>query len=563
MPPRKRGSPRPDQYAQDVLSGAVAAGKLVRLACDRQARDLGRQNANDFPYYFDAEAAALAVEFVEAFCRHSKGEWAGTQVALEPWQKFVLAVIFGWKRAKDGLRRYKTAYLEVARKNGKSTLLAAIGLYLLVADNEPGAEVYSAATKKDQARIIFDEAVRMVGASPELKTLVRSFRNNMHVLETHSKFEPLSADEHSLDGLNIHGGLIDELHAHKTRAVYDVLETATGSRRQPLIFNITTAGVAFPNSICLELRNYGEKVLAGILDDESFFAAVFTIDEGDDWTDPAVWVKANPNIGVSVKEDDLVSKCRKAKETPSAQNNFKTKHLNVWVNSRSKWVPVERWDACREDFDLQELQGRECYAGLDLSTTTDISALVLVFPWGEGVYRVLPFFWVPKENADLRARRDRVPYPQWIKDGHIDATEGNVIDYDGVRLTIRELAKVYKIKELAADPWNATQILQQLQEQDGFQVYEMRQGFVSMSAPMKQLEVLVTSGRLRHDGNPVLRWMFDNVSVKTDPAGNIKPDKDKSAERIDGVVGLIMGIDRAVLRKTEVNPYADGGVFAV
>ncbi len=555
-----------EQYAHDCQSGAVVASELVKLTTLRHINDRKRSEANDpdFPYYFDEESGQYVIDFIETFCCHSVGEWAGQPFLLEPWQKFIIWCLFGWKKQSDGNRRFKTAMIHIARKAGKTQLLAAIGLYLLIADGEPAAEIYSAATKKDQARILFDESRRMVMASPHLKALVQSFRGNMNVPETHAKFEPLSSDENTLDGLRVHGALIDELHSHKTRHVYDVLETATASRRQPLVVCITTSGFPFPDSICLELLGYGERILKGIIKDETFFTISFSLDPDDQWDDEKVWVKANPNLGVSVKLDDLRSKATKARETPSAQNNFKTKHLNIWCNSRSRWIPVERWDACREDYAVQELIGKECYAGLDLSTTTDISSLVLVFPWEDGKYRVLPFYWVPLENADLRARRDRVPYPLWIEQGHVFGTPGNAIDYGFIRKKIVELSSLYKVREIAADPWNATQILQQLREEDGLPVVEMRQGFASMSSPMKSLEALVMSQRLRHTGCPVLRWMMDNVSVRMDPAGNIKPDKEKSAERIDGVVALIMGVGRAELRKAPAsNPYESGGVFSL
>ena len=552
-------------YIDDAVSGRIVVGELVRLAAQRHLNDLERVAGGDvsFPYYFDEVAAQRPIDFIQRFCRHSVGEWAGKPFLLEPWQHFLLWVLFGWKRKSDGYRRFKTAMIHISRKNGKTQLLAAIGIYLLVADKEAGAEIYSAATKKDQAKILFDESRRMVQSSPSLKKLVQSFRNNMCVLETHSKFEPLSSEEHTLDGLRVHGALIDELHSHKTRNVYDVLETATSSRRQPLVVCITTSGFPFPDSICLELLGYGEKVIRGILNDETFFSLSFSLDKDDRWDDETKWVKANPNLGVSVKLDDLRAKATKAKETPSAQNNFKTKHLNIWCNSRSRWVPIERWDACKEDFRIEELIGKECYAGLDLSTTTDISAFVLVFPGEHETYRVLPFFWVPEENAELRARRDRVPYPQWCREGLITATPGNVVDYTFIQHRIVELSKVYQIKEIRSDPWNAMHLLQRLQEDDGLKVVEHRQGFASMSAPMKQLETLVMSQKLRHNSNPVLRWMWDNVSVKMDPAGNIKPDKEKSAEKIDGVVAMLMGVAGATLRREFVNPYLTRGIFSV
>jgi phage terminase large subunit-like protein len=555
-------------YVAQVLDGSIPVCKLTLLAVERHTNDLLRAADDSFPYYFDIDHADIVVQFIESFCRHSKGEYAGQEFILEPWQRFIISCVFGWKKKKDNLRRFKTVYTEIARKNGKSTLLAAIGIVLLICDGEAGAEIYSAATKKDQARIIFDEAARMIKSSPELKGMVQCTRNNMCVLETHSKFEPLSSDEDSLDGLNIHGGLIDELHAHKSRKVFDVLETATGSRRQPLIYCITTAGFSAPDSICLELRGYGEKILSGILEDESFFAIIYTIDPDDNWLDPVNWKKANPNLGISVKEDDLAPKCLKAKETPAAQNNFKCKHLNVWVNSRSRWLSVAQWDKGQRDFDAAELHGKECYGGLDLSTTTDISALSLTFPWGKDesgndVYRALQFYWVPQENAHARARKDRVTYPLWIEQGFIEGTPGNVIDYDLIRRRINELSEIFNIREIAADRWNSTQIIQQL-EGDGLKMMAMGQGFQSLSAPSKMFEALVLGERLHHKGDPVTRWMVDNLSVRTDPAGNIKPDKEKSTERVDGCVSLIMSIDRAALRKpAATNPYESRGLTVI
>jgi phage terminase large subunit-like protein len=549
-----------ERYVRDVLESRVVVGRRIHLAVERHSRDLERA---DFPFYFDPAAARRPIDFIHNFCRHSKGEWAGRPVILEPWQQFTFWVAFGWLRKDTGFRRFRIVYEKVARKNGKSTKLSGTGIYLTLGDREPGAEVYSVATKKDQAKIIHEEAMRMVRKSPDLAEVLTVVKNNISHIDSASKFEPLSSDDKTLDGLNVHAGLIDEIHAHPNRGVYDVIETATGSRRQPLVWCITTAGIVTANSIALELEEYGDKVLRGIIRDETFLPLCWDIDEGDDPWDERVWYKANPNLGVSVKLDDLRAKAVKAKETPAAQNNFFCKHLNVWSNSRSRWVAVEKWDACREDFPLEELLGRECYGGLDLSTTTDISALKLVFPWEGGLYRSLAFYWVPEENAELRARRDRVPYPQWIREGHIEATPGNVIDYEFIEHRIVEVAKRYKLRELAADPWNATGTLQRLQEKHGIKVVEMRQGFVSMSAPMKQLQALVLAGKYRHRGDPVSRWMFDNVSVRQDPAGNIKPDKEKSAERIDGVVAEIIAIDRAVLRREEVNPYETGGLFAV
>ncbi len=548
------------RYIDDVLSGRLLTCKFIRLAVERHVKDLERSESDpDFPYYFDPDAAQRILDFFQ-FCNHVEGKWAGSPIVLEDWQQFMFWVPFGWMRKGEGIRRFRRAYIEVARKNAKSTVTAGLGLYFLIADGEAGAQVYSAATTKDQARIIHSAATKMVKVSPSLSQMVQVFRNNLSVPESFSKFEPLSADHNTLDGLSPSAGLIDEIHAHRTRGVVDVIETGMGARQQPMMWMITTAGINTADSIALEFRNHGEQVLKGIRQDDVYFPLIYTQDDEDNWLDEKVWIKSNPNLGVSVNIDELRELAQKAKEIPAAQNNFKTKRLNIWCNSRSKWIPVERWDACKEDFDIRKLLGRECFAGLDLSTTTDISALTLVFPMENGIHRVFPFFWVPEENADLRARRDRVPYPLWIKQGLIEATPGNVIDYSFLRKKINDLSKVYRIKEIAFDPWNAVHLVQQLREEDGLNVVEMRQGFASMSSPMKSLESEVMSAKLRHNGNEVLRWMFDNVSVKMDPAGNIKPDKEKSAERIDGIVALIMGLARAVLKIEKVSPYESGGI---
>lgn len=343
------------RYMDDVLAGRLPACRWVGLAIERHLLDLERAGSGDLR--FDHDAATRAIRFFD-FLRHSKGEWAGQVVRLEPWQMFVLWVLFGWKRA-DGLRRFRTAYLEVARKNGKSTLASGVGLYLLDADGEPGAEIYTAATKRDQARITHSEATRMVKASPFLRRRIRAFKDNLHVESTASKFEPLGRDADSMDGLNIHGAIVDEIHAHRTRDVWDVLETATGARRQSLMFGITTAGFN-RQSLCWELHEYTQKVLDRIIDDETFFGVIYTIDEGDDWRDERAWAKANPNLGVSVKIDDLRRKALKAQEMPSALNSFLRLHLNVWTQAEKKWLDPERWRACAGHVDESGLRGRRC-----------------------------------------------------------------------------------------------------------------------------------------------------------------------------------------------------------
>ena len=556
MPPSVQNSARvAKKYIADVLAGKATACKWVRLFCERHEKDLKRGTKRGL--YFDEEEAERVLRFFD-FLRHSKGEWGGQAFILSPWEQAYLWVLFGWRK-KDGSRRFRISYLEVARKNGKSTLAAGVALYLLDGDKEPGAEVYSAATKRDQAKIVHGEACRMVRASTMLKQFITVRTDNMFVLDTNSKFEPLSSDYNSLDGLNIHGAIVDEVHAHKTRDLWDILETATGARRQPLMFAITTAGVS-RQGICRELHDYLEKVLDGSLEDDSFCGIIFTLDDEDDYTDERVWVKANPNLGVSVKLDDLRDKIRKAREAPAALNAFLRLHMNVWTQAETRWIDPDAWAACGEQTPLEDLRKEPCYAGLDLSSTTDISAFVLKFPrTGDA----LGWFWIPEDEMEKRERRDRVPFSAWVRHEYVEATPGNVIDYEYIRQRIKQVAAEFRgLREIGYDPWNATQLAIQLEE-DGFQVVPVRQGFQTLSPAAKELEREIMSGELKHGGNPVLRWMAANVVLAVDPAENIKPDKAKSAERIDGIVALCMAISRQIQGEDDTSIYETRGLLTV
>ena len=531
-------------YVADVLSGAQVACKWVRLACERHARDL--EDGGERGLRFDEQTARQAILFF-TLLKHSKGEWAGRPLHLAPWQQFIVASLFGWKR-EDGTRRFRTSYLEVARKNGKTTMAAGVGLYLMLADGEPGAEIYSVATKRDQARISHSEATRMAKSSPAVRREVRIFRDNIHIVDTASKFEPLGADADTMDGLNVHGALVDEVHAHKTRDVWDVIETATGSRRQPLMFAITTAGYD-RQSLCFQQHEYTEKVLEAVIADDSWFGAIYTTDEDDAWDDEGCWIKANPNLGISKKRDDMRRLAARAREMPSQLNAFLRLHLDIWTQAETKWISLEHWTQCGQAVDAEGLRGRTCYAGLDLSSNTDISALLLVFPpMGDGDdYQVLCRFWIPEEAMIERSRRDRVPYDVWVRQGYITATPGNVIDYAWILHQIDEDAQAYDIQELAFDRWGATKIATELMDRGGEDwLVQFGQGYVSMSPPMKELERLIMEHGLAHGNNPVLTWMANNLVVRTDPAGNLKPDKEKSREKIDGMVALVMGLDRAL-----------------
>lgn len=543
------------RYATDVVAGRYVVGKLVRLACERHLRDLSRQRTKDFPFYFDEERAERAIGFFR-FLKHSKGEWAGQPLELEAWQAFIVGSLFGWLRLGDDTRRFRIALAELARKNGKSTLAAGIGLLLAFFDGEGGAEVYAAATKRDQAKIVWGEAKRMVEKSPSLKQRITVLQNNLHILGTASKFEPLGADQDTTDGLNIHGAIVDELHAHKTRSMVDVLETATGARRQSLIFYITTAGTD-RHSVCYEKHDYAIKVLEGVFEDETFFAYIACLDEDDDYTDPANWPKANPNLHVSVKYDDLEMKCERAKQVPGQQNAFKRLHCGVWTEQADRWLDIANFDENAGPFAVEELReqlaGKPCYAGLDLSSKVDLTSLMLRFKAGafeddETAVGLLSFNWLPEENAPKRAEQDRVPYPLWAEQGYITLTEGNVIDQAFIRQTLNELGGEFEILEVGYDPFNATQLATELQ-QDGFTVVPIRQGFMTLSEPTKNVEALLLSHKVRHGGNPVLRWAASNVAVEQDPAGNLKPSKKKSTERIDPVAAWVTAEARAIVHQ--------------
>jgi len=536
-----------DRYLVEVQEGRRVVGRLERLAVERHARDLERGAARGLR--FDRERAAHAMRFFR-FLKHSKGEWAGKAIALEGWQAFLVGSTFGWIRS-DGTRRFRVSLCFVARKNGKSTIGAGVGLYLLVADEEPGAEVYTAATKRDQARIVHAEAVRMVKASPALLRRIRSYKDNLHVPGTASKYEPLGADADTLDGLNIHGAIIDELHAHKNRELWDVIETATGARRQPLLFGITTAGQEL-ESLCGHLYLYTRQILEGALEDDTHFGYIAELDEGDDWADPSVWAKANPNLGVSVKLEGLAEQAEKAKAEPGAQNAFRRLRCNQWVAGTTAYLDPRVWQACAGELSpealLAGMAGRGCYAGVDLASTIDLAALAIVaIPEGEGPFDAFVRCYMPEDVArdPEKRRRDRVPYDLWVEQGWITATPGNVIDYAWIRSDLERLAGELQILQVGYDPWNALQFATECGEELGLDMVPIRQGFPSLNAPTKELLKLVVSGRLRHGGNPVLAWQAANLTIRIDPAGNVKPDREKSRAKIDGIVALIMAIDRA------------------
>lgn len=551
-------------YADKVLSGEILAGELIKLSCERHLKDLKTSPAKGF--YFDHKAAAHAIEFF-SFLRLWEGEWAGCAFGLSPWQQFIVGSLFGWKNSGSNLRRFREGYIEVPRKNGKSPLVAGIGLYLLMADNEPGAQIFSAATKRDQAKIVWNHARNMLKRSPALRDRVQVFRSNSNlcVLETESKFEPLGADADTMDGLNIHGGLIDELHAHKTRAVCDVMETATSARRQPLIIYITTAGFD-QTSICYEKHEYSVKILKQTVTDDTIFAYIATLDEDDlkneRWDNPKVWQKANPNYGISVKPDDLKRKCAKAKELPSSLNSFLRLHLNVWTQQAERWIPLPLWDENAGIVNEARLVGQTCYGGLDLSSVSDLTAWVLVFPREEDpeAMDVLARFWCPGARLTDGHNKYREQYQTWARQGLLKTTPGDAIDYAFIKAQILKDAETFKIVDMNIDRlFQSHQLAMELADA-GLRVAGMGQGFMSMAVPVKEFQRKLLARKLHHGGNPVLRWMADNVVVKHDPAGNLKPDKAAAQGKIDGIVALIMALDRAMRHENNESVYEKRGM---
>lgn len=527
-----------------VLEGRITVGRLARLAVERHYRDLREQERRGLMWR--PEMAAHTLAFFPKFCRHFEGEWAGQPVELASWQAFWIAVEFGWYRT-DGARRFRTFYEEVARKNGKSTKLAGVGLYLFAADKEAGAQVYTAATKLEQAKITHKAAEMMVAKSPHLRRLIKNHLNRLWIPGTANLFVPLGADARTLDGLNVHGAIVDELHAHPSRELWDVLDTARGARKRSVMHAITTAGFNQDGSICLEQRNYLIQILEGALDDDSFGGVIYTLDPGDDWFDESNWVKANPNLGVSVFLEELRTQAQKARAVPAALNNFLTKRLNIWTQALESWLSLESWDACGQPLDEEALRGRRCFGGLDLASRTDIAAWILLFPplQPDGSWDVLVRLFVPADNMLTRDRKDRVSYSAWARQGHITATAGNAIDQEAIRAQILDDAGKFDLQSIGFDEWNAGKLAAELMD-DGVEMVALTQNFQNLSEPSKELEALVLSRRLNHGGHPVLRWMAGNVVVLRDTNDNYRPNKKKSRDRIDGIVALIMALNRAM-----------------
>lgn len=577
-----------DQYIEDVIQGEVIANKWIRLACQRHLSDL--QNGEDRGIYFDRDAGQDPIDFFEEFLVFYEGDFDGKPFILEPWQQFVVWSLFGWKN-KQGFRRFRTAYIEIGKGNGKSPMAAGIGLYGLVADGEPGAEIYAAATMREQAGILFRDAKAFADGSPSLQKILTVGVANIDYVEKNSYFRPVSSEHRGLDGKRPHIALIDEIHEHPNAMVVDKMRAGTKGRRQAMIFEITNAGYD-RLSVCYQHHEYSEKILQGIINNDSWFAFMAGLDicpkcekEGksvptdgcpncDQWHDKKVWIKANPNLGVSIHDQYLQEQVDEAKNMPAKQNIVKRLNFCIWTESVTRWLDADSWNACALDYNPYDLKGRLAYGGLDLSSVEDTTSLAYVFPpieEGEP-YKILIYFWVPEDNIRKRSERDRVPYDLWNDQGYLIATPGNAVDYDFVEKQILEDIEKYNIPEIAFDPWNATHLINNLEKQ-GFttdeknkserQLIAIRQGIASLGSGTKELQKLVLSKKIAHPNNPVLNWQMSNVVVHADSNENYKPDKSKSTERIDGALSIVMALSRAVIHEQQMSVYEDRGVLMI
>lgn len=494
-------------------------------------------------YYYDEDAANRAVAFIEKYCTHVKGSLRGKPFILESWQKDeIVKPIFGWKNKETGLRKYRIIYIEIPRKNGKSSICAALTLYIMFSDKERGQELYSCAGDRNQASIIFNICKDMILNNKELAERAKVYRSSIVFEAKGNTYKALSSDSKLQHGHNTHACLFDELHTQKDRSLWDVMLTSTGARTEPLMIALSTAGSSKTNgNICWEIREYAMKVKDNIIEDDTFLPVLYYAEDDMDITLESTWKVANPNYGISISKEYFEQEAKRAIEVASYENTFRRLHLNQWTTSETKWISDNDWTQNDLKYDLKKLEGKECWGGLDLSSTKDLSCLVLIFPHGDDTFSVLPFIWVPERTAGEREYKDKVPYITWGQQGHVLMTDGDIQDYDFIRSTINELGGKYKINSIAFDRWNSSQLVNNLVS-DGATMTPYGQGYKSMSAPSKELELLILQKKIRHNNHPVLRWCLSNVQLREDPAGNIKPDKARSTDRIDPIVSLVMAL---------------------
>lgn len=526
-----------DRYARDVVAGKVPAGKYHRLACVRHLKDRGREATVAFPYRFEAAKAERFFRFAERL-KHYKGEWAGQFIVLQPYQKFRLGSLFGWMHTGTGLRRFRSSYNELPRKQGKTLEAAVVMLYLSFFDGEPGGEGYCIATKRDQSKLVFNDCKKLV-ASSGLKTRIKAYVSNLHMDETSSKLEPLGADHDSTDGLNPNAVCVDEMHAYKDRGLIDVMETATGARRQPVFFKITTAGDN-PISPCGDEHDYACKILDGVLVDETYFGFIAHSDPDDDWLDEATWAKANPNWNVSVKPDDMRALATKAKGIPSASATFKQKRLNMWVNASSPCLSIDGWRKGQSDWKPEDMLHESCFVGVDLASKIDLMALSFLFPPGIGrpKWRLLQYIWTPEDTLLDRSRRDRAPYDIWVEQGWLRTIPGPRMDQNAIREVLKIERERFDIERLGFDPWHADQLITDLVTKDGFDesvALEIPQTYAGLSSAEARFQAEVLAGNVDARRCPVTAWAVSNVADNPDGKGNVFFSKKKSRGRIDPV----------------------------
>jgi len=532
-----------NQYAQDIKTGKIPACKWVILACKKHLDELRQSKKKNFPYYFDENAAERVCKFVQMM-PHTKGKWArkSMKLELEPWQCFFICNVFGWKRKSDDLRRYRTAELYVPRKNGKSALAAAIGLYMLSADNEYGAEVYSGATSEKQAYEVFKPAKLMADKTEDFKSFygVDVFASNISILDNGSKFEPIIGDPG--DGSSPSCAIVDEYHEHKDDRMLDTMVTGMGAREQPLLLMITTAGdnMAGP---CFSMQTDAQKILEGSIENNEVFALIYTVDIGDDWTKEETLRKANPNYGVSVDGEFLNSRLTDAKNNARKQSTYQTKHLNIWVGAREAYFNVDKWRQCADEKQtLDDYEGQSIYIGLDLASKVDIAALEVLIPLGMGEYARFGKYYLPEAALETGINEH---YHGWMRDGLLTITDGEIIDFNVIKNDILELSSKFQLEEVAYDPFQATMLVTELMN-EGVPVVEMRPTVLNFSEPMKYLDGIIRAGSIQHNNDPVMTWMISNVVAKMDAKDNVYPRKERDENKIDGVVALIMALGRCM-----------------
>jgi phage terminase large subunit-like protein len=568
MPTLARTCPlvaRGQSYAEAVVAGKAAGCEWVRRACVRHLEDLDRWSGKDQPFYFNPKSAERVCDVVQHF-PHIHGIWAKHQkhIELEGWQAFILMSVFGWKATVTDARRFRIVYIEVPRKNAKSTLTSAVGLYLVACDEEPGAHIVSAASALHQAKLVFTDAQLMARkeAGYRNRFSVDVLAHSIVQQPTASRFEALSAEYSNLDGLNLHAALIDELHAHATRGLWDVLVTATGSRVQPLVWAITTAGLNRA-SVCYDQHNYLIDILLKRIEDDAYFGVIYTVDDGDDPWDEPTWAKANPNYGVSVFPEGMRADAKRAMQMPSEQASFFTKHLDIWVNAAMTWLPAGAWDKCTEPkLDLEDFAGEPCFIGIDLALRSDIAAMLIAFPPNEtrDWWAVFGRYYLPEETVN---RGENAHYQGWEAMGRLTATPGVITDFDFIIANLGDIAAQHDVREIALDPYDAGPLINDIEKAGLRKPVEVRQIAPNMSPAMVELEGLVLSRKIHHDGDPVLAWMMSNVKVAR--SGDLmKPTKESPEKKIDGVVALLMCIHRGMLKGTsQTNAYKERGLWSI